>query len=196
MTALAATDDALTALTKGTSGLQVATLAVPRHLEIPFVQIFRPDQRFTLSISSGKIGTFLSLFESVKFVSLTFAVEVTGQSGKLQFAATALGSPPADDNAWLSATVYQRFTGNAHGDTYAEYRFPSTHPFGTELKAVALGNDPPKFYFRFLGTTGDTASIRGALVLQGGGTGIIPAIGLNIYASPKRSDNDSAVGGI
>lgn len=195
MTALGAADTNLSALTSGTSGLEVNQLAAPRHIEIPFVQTFRPDQRFTLSLTSGRAATLLSLFESVKLVSLSFSVEVTGQSGKLQFAATTSSSPPSDDNGWLGATVYQRFTGNAHGDTYADYTFPRSHPFGREVRAVALGNDPPRFYFRFLGSTGDSASVRGSLVLQGGGHGIVPAIGLNEYAAKTRG-SDSAIGDV
>lgn len=184
-TALAATDSTLTALTSGVSALDVATLTAPRDIEIPFVQIFAPAQVYNLSIDTGKISNMMSLFETVKFVSLSFAVEVTGKSGKLQFAADTDGSAPISDTAWLGSTVYQRFSGNEQGDTYAEYVFPARHPFGHELKAVAMGNDPPKFHFRFSGNTGDSASVRGKFVICGGGSGIIPAIGLNL-SLPKN----------
>lgn len=183
-TALGATDATLTALTSGVSALDVGSPATPRDIEIPFVQIFSPGQIYDLSISATKIAGMMSLFETVKFISLSFAVEVTGKSGKLQFAADTDNSAPTSDAAWLGSTVYQRFSGNDQGDTYAEYVFPTRHPFGRELKAIAMGNDPPKFHFRFVGKTGDSASVRGKFVIQGGGTGIIPAIGLNV-AIPK-----------
>lgn len=185
MSALAATDVTHAPLTTGVAQLEVNTLPTPRSLEVPFVQVFEPMKSYTLSLRHGKIATLMTLFESVKLVSLTFSVEITGQSGKLQFAATTSGSAPVNDTAWLASTVYQRFSGNAHGDTYAEYQLPARHPFGHELKAVALGNDPPKFYFRFTGSTGDSARLRGCLVLSGGGAGIIEAINLNELIPPK-----------
>lgn len=180
MTSLGATDTSLPALTSGTSGLEGATLQAPRSLEIPFVQEFSPAQIFEVPISTGKIAVLMTLFESVKFVSLTFSVEISGQSGNLQFAAVGDTSPPVKDSAWLGATVYQRFSGNAQGDTYAEYTFPSRHPFGKELKATVLGNPAPSFFFRFRGSTGSSASVRGVLTIHGGGTGILDAIPLAI----------------
>lgn len=175
MTSLGATDTTLSALTTGTASLEVGGPSIPRDIELPFVQTFEPQKQYMISMQSGRISTLTSLFESVKFVSLTFAVEVTGQSGKLQFAATPNDYQPQTDTDWLGATVYQRFSGNAHGDTYAEYQFPTRHPFGHELKATSLGNEYPRFYFRFLGSTGDTARVRGCFIIRGGGTGILSA---------------------
>lgn len=180
MTSLSATDTSLPALTSGSSGLEVASLQAPRELEIPFVQEFSPEQVYEIPITTGKISTLMSLFETVKFVGLTFAVEISGQSGKLQFVATVDSSAPVKDSAWLGATVYQRFSGNAQGDTYAEYSFPARHPFGRELKATTLGNAAPRFFFRFRGSTGTSANVRGSIIIHGGGTGIIAAIPLTI----------------
>lgn len=179
MTSLGATDTTLSALTTATAHLEVGAPPTPRDIELPFVQIFEPQKQYMISMKSTRIATLMSLFESVKFVSLTFAVEVTGQSGKLQFAVTPNDYQPQTDADWLGATVYQRFSGNAHGDTYAEYRLPATHPFGGELKATNLGNEHPRFYFRFLGSTGDSASVRGCITVRGGGTGILSAMPLN-----------------
>jgi len=180
MNSLGATDSSLPALTSGVSGLEVASLSAPRELEIPFVQTFAPEQVYQMPLTTGRIATLVSLFETVKFVSLRFAVEVHGKAGKLQFAATTASSAPTTNEGWLGATVYQRFSGNEQGDTYAEYVFPARHPFGRELKATVLGNDAPNFWFRFTGSTGNSAEIRGSLVIHGGGTGIIAAIPLAI----------------
>lgn len=182
--AIAATDAQLPALTAGVSGLEVSSLALPREIEIPFIQNFTPMQVKKLTWASGEISQMMSPFETVKFVSLSFSVEVSGQTGKLQFAATTSSDPPSSEDDWIGATVFQRFSGNAHGDTYAEYVFPSRHPFGLELKATTLGNDPPNFYFRFKGSTGNTASLRGKLVIRGGGHGIIQASRL-LDVTPK-----------
>lgn len=173
--AISATDAQLPALTSGVSALEVATPSLPREIEIPFVQMFSPGTTKQLAWTSGDIKTMMAPYESVKFVSLAFSVEVTGQTGKLQFAAVTESDGPASEDDWFGATVFQRFSGNAHGDTYAEYSFPARHPFGLELKAVTLGNDPPYFFFRFKGSTGNSAAIRGKLVIRGGGHGIIPA---------------------
>jgi len=194
MTALAATDGTLSALTTGVSQLDTANLPVPQQIEIPFVHIFSPNVRSRLHFDEGKIGTMLSLFESVHFVSLRFSVEVTGQAGKLWFSATPSSSSPAQDRDWLGAPVFQRFAGNAHGDTFAEYVFPSSHPFGREVKATVMGNEHPRFYFRFDGGSGDSCSVRGNLVVRGGGRGIIDAISLTNLATNKSVPADSAVG--
>ncbi|ALM62224.1 hypothetical protein [Soybean leaf-associated mycoflexivirus 1] len=182
--AIAATDAQLPALTAGVSGLDVASLSLPREIEIPFIQNFLPMVVKKLSWATGEVNIMMAPFETVKFVSLSFSVEVSGQTGKLQFAATTSSDPPDSEDDWIGATVFQRFSGNAHGDTYAEYVFPSRHPFGLELKATTLGNDPPNFFFRFKGGTGCTASIRGKLVIRGGGHGIIKATRL-IDVTPK-----------
>jgi len=199
MSALGATTDQPSTLVTGTSQLQISAPAPPRELQIPFVQIFGPKTKFTLNYDSGKISTITSSFETVTFVSLSFAVEITGQNGRLQFAATTSDKPPSSDVDWLGAHVHHRFAGNAHGDTFAEWSFPREHRFGTELKAIALGNDPPKFYFRFLGGEGDSCTIAGRLVLRGGGYGIIPPIQLetlNAGKSSASSTRDSAVSGV
>lgn len=176
--AIAATDAQLPALTSGVSTLEVATPALPREIEVPFIQNFLPAQVKKLTWLTGDIATMMAPFESVKFVSLSFSVEVSGQTGKLQFAATTESDGPSSEDDWIGATVFQRFSGNAHGDTYAEYVFPVRHPFGLELKATTLGNDPPNFFFRFKGSTGTSASLRGKLVIRGGGHGIIKAMRL------------------
>jgi len=184
MAALGATDTSLPALTTGVSQLDVGSLATPRLIEIPFVQTFTPSKIFTLSLATSRIASIMSLFETVKLVSLSFSVEVSGRKGKLSFAATE-GNAPTTDLGWLSAVVYQRFSGNEQGDTYAEYVFPSLHPFSKELKALAVGNPPPKFHFRFSGDGGDSASVRGKIVLQGGGSGIISAMFLTEVVPTK-----------
>lgn len=196
MTALGATDTQLSALTSGTSQLGITQLSVPTQIEIPFVQVCLPSNRYRLSKNDTGIAPLLAPYESVTFVALSFSVEITGQAGRFEFAARTEVGPPSTDEEWLGAPVYQRFAGNAQGDTFAEYVFPSTHPFGVELKAVALGNDPPQFYFRFEGSTGDSCRVRGRLVVRGGGRGIIPAIKLTTYASNKSSQSDSGVSGL
>lgn len=187
MTALGATDSSLSALTTGVSQLGVQSLAVPQDIEIPFVTIFDPKTRGRLHFDEGVVSTLISVFESVHFVSLSFSVEITGQAGRLWFSATTSDATPATDRAWLGSPVFQRFAGNAHGDTFAEYVFPSTHPFGREVKAAVLGNAPPRFYFRFDGESGDSCSVRGKLVVRGGGRGIIDATTITLLATPKAS---------
>lgn len=192
MSALAATDSTLSALTSGSSGLSSATLPVPQDIEIPFVTIFDPKTRGRLHFDEGHIATLLSLFESVHFVGLHMSVEVTGQAGKLWFAATTSDSAPAKDSEWLGAPVFQRFAGNAHGDTFAEYSFPASHPFGSEVKATVLGNGHPRFYFRFDGNSSDSCSVRGKLVVRGGGRGIIDAMSITMLATNKVAAANSA----
>lgn len=195
MSALGATDKEHSALTTGTSGLNVPKLSVPVNIEIPFVCVFSPQQRNRLHFDDSSILSILSPFETVSFVSLSFSVEITGQAGRLWFAASGSDDLPPTDDKWLGCPVFQRFAGNAHGDTFAEYNFPATHPFGHELKATVLGNPSPRFYFKFSGSSGDTASVRGCVVVHGGGRGIIPAVSLVKYADNKSSSpkTDSAV---
>lgn len=185
MTALGATDASLSALTTGVSQLGAPFLSVPQDIEIPFVTIFDPNTRGRLHFDEGVIATLISVFESVTFISLSFSVEITGQAGKLWFSATTSDATPATDKAWLGAPVFQRFAGNAHGDTFAEYVFPSQHPFGREVKATVLGNRPPRFYFRFDGSTGNICSVRGKLVVRGGGRGILEATSITMLATNK-----------
>lgn len=187
MTALGATDSNLSALTNGVSQLEVQSLSAPQDIEIPFVTIFDPKTRGRLHFDEGTVATLISLFESARFISLDFSVEITGQSGRLWFAATGTDTTPATDRAWLGAPVFQRFAGNAHGDTFADYTFPSRHPFGSEVKATVLGNPHPRFYFRFDGGTGDSCSVRGKLVVRGGGRGIIDATSITMLATPKTA---------
>jgi len=192
-TTLGATADQPSVLLTGTSQLGVSPPAPPREIQVPFVQVCLPNTKFRLSYSQDSIATLLSAYESVTFVSLSFAVEITGQNGRLQFAATTSTASPTTDLEWLGAHVQQRFAGNAHGDTFAEWSFPSNHRFGVELKAATLGNDPPRFYFRFQGNTGDSCTVAGRLVVRGGGYGIIPPIPLTPLVVGKTSSSDSAV---
>lgn len=192
MSALAATDSNLSALTTGASQLSTASLPVPQDIEIPFVTIFSPKTSGRLHFDEGVIATLISLFESVHFVSLQFSVEITGQSGKLWFAATGSDDVPGEDKRWLGAPVFQRFAGNAHGDTFADYVFPSSHPFGREVKATVLGNPHPRFYFRFEGNSTDSCSVRGKIVVRGGGRGIIGATTITMFAANKAVSPNSS----
>lgn len=184
-TVLGATSDQPSVLLSGTSQLGVAPPVPPREIQIPFVHVFLPNTKCRLSYNTGTVATLLSSFESVSFVSLSFAVEVVGQNGRLQFAATTSSSSPVSEMDWLGAHVHHRFAGNAHGDTFAEWSFPREHRFGVELKAASLGNGPPNFYFRFDGGSGDTCTVSGRLVVRGGGYGIVPPLPLTSLATGK-----------
>lgn len=185
MTALGADAGQVDALISGTSALGVSPPPTPRLIEIPFIHVFQPLIRCRLGYVDSTIAPMLRLFESVQFVDLRFSVEISGKSGKLEFAAQTSTDLPLTDEEWLGATVYQRFAGNEHGDTFGDFVFPAEHPFGTELKAVALGNAPPQLFFRFLGSTGDSCRVRGKLVIRGGGHGIIPPVKLTKYTDSK-----------
>nr|UOJ41053.1 hypothetical protein [Sclerotinia sclerotiorum deltaflexivirus 1] len=187
MSALGATDAPVSNLTSGVSQIGITSPPTPTDIQIPFVQLFNPHTKYRLTAADATLRAYLATYESVQFVSLSFAVEITGQNGKLQFAATPSDISPSGDLDWLGAPVYQRFAGNAQGDTFAEYNFPTSHPFGHELKAVALGNAPPRFFFQFDGSSGDVARIRGRLTLRGGGRGIIPAVSLTELATGKNA---------
>jgi hypothetical protein len=192
MSALGATDSNLSALTTGTSQLGVSAPATPRTIEIPFATVFDPLTRGRFPFDEGVIANYTSLFESVQFVSLEFSVELTGQNAKLSFAATGSDVMPATNLAWLGSPIFQRFAGNAHGDTFADYRFPTAHPFGLEVKATTLGNPHPRFYFKFDGGSSDKCSIRGKFVVRGGGHGIIPATTITMLATNKSTANSSS----
>jgi hypothetical protein len=185
MSALGATDTPVSNLTSGVSQIGINSPPTPTDIQIPFVQILNPNTKFRLISTDSVLRAYLATYESVQFISLSFAVEITGQNGKLQFAAIPSDTSPSSDMDWLGAPVYQRFAGNAQGDTFAEYHFPTSHPFGHELKAIALGNAPPRFFFQFSGSTGDVARIRGRLTVRGGGRGIIAAVGLTELTTGK-----------
>jgi len=194
MSALGATNANQSSLTSGTSGLNVSSLPAPQEVEVPFVTSFLPEQRNRMHFDDTGLAAILSPFETVTFVSLSFDVTVTGQSGKLWFAARGSDDIPTTEAIWLACPVFQAFAGNSQGDTFSPYVFPASHPFGRELKATVLGNPSPRFYFRFFGNAGDVATVRGRVVVHGGGRGIIPAVPLVKYADNKASStSDSGV---
>lgn len=189
MSSLSATDGHQSALTSGVSGLALDSLPAPTTIDIPFVVVFAPKSRYRIHFDDARFAAILSPFETVRLVSLSFSVEITGQSGKIWFAACGSDNLPTTDAEWLGSPVFQRFAGNAHGDTFADYALPSSHPFGNELKATVLGNPSPRFYFKFDGGSGDSASMRGRITVHGGGRGIVPAISLVAYADNKARDS-------
>lgn len=196
MSALGAATDLPVSLTHGAARPETNLPPAPDIIEIPFVQVCRPKTKYRLSYTEGSVATLLAAYEFVSLVALTFAVEITGQSGKFEFAATDSKSSPSGDLDWLSSQVYKRFAGNAHGDTFGEFVFPSVTRFSKELKALSIGNDPPNFYFRFEADSGCSCSVRGSFTVRGHGHGMVPPISLTELASGKSvSDTTSSLGG-
>lgn len=161
-------------LNPGHSGLEVQKLAQPNNFSLPFVFEGKAGSEFYIPMGSGRIATILKMFETVKFLSLTFHVVISGVNGFLRFAASPVGTVLKTELDWLGATVGQFFTGNAQGRTSSEYSFPTEHPFGVELKAATLGNPRPSFMFKFTGDPTDVVFLRGRMDISCGGYGIMP----------------------
>jgi hypothetical protein len=122
--------------------------------------------------------TFLercSFFESVQLESAAFTITVfPGINRRVAVCANPLGVTPADA---YESTCFTLAPGAQYGTTVQNWSLPHPHPFGRELKAMALGNPPPRFSFVYLGATGTTtteadAVVRGELVLTLRGTGV------------------------
>lgn len=182
-TSLSASVEAGGSLASGPSALEVATLQHPNLFVVPFVYEARHNDVFYFPMRKGRIGTLSSMFESVKFEAFEFAVMISGHNAVLRFAAIG-GIEPVTERDWLSAPVGQYFVGNSQGYTSTTYQFPSSHPFGREMKAVTLGNPRPSFMFKFTGDPSDKCWVRGKITIQCGGFGLPAPISLSTFNPP------------
>jgi hypothetical protein len=167
----------------GASAMSVSAAPAPRTITVPFVVggITSTQNTKTIDLTSMGRKMIFSLYESVELLSLEFTVIITpGSKKRVYYAIDGNDSIDIKDLQMLNSPIAGLVPGAEYGMSMDTILLPSTHSFGRELKAVALGNPVPTLHFGYIGGTpaGTTAeiSIRGLITVRVSGAGLISAL--------------------
>lgn len=147
-----------------------------------------PTFIFTLALKGSESFTFdfatnshlraaLMLFESVRLerVAATFYIN-TGKNNSIEMGMSTESATPDD---LMDCPVHVQANGFDLGNQVVEWVM-RPNSFGKEIKAMPLGNLPPKMYFKASGTTTEqTGRVRIHLTVALSGVGLIKPVPLN-----------------
>jgi hypothetical protein len=122
--------------------------------------------------SSSIVGAVTKYFESATLESARITVSVSGGSGVTACVGVGTGTIPAGPDGFLALPQCVIFTGSADGLGTGEYVLPPDHSFGREIKAAALGNPDPSFFFCIDAPDSGVAMIRGVITIRVSGAGV------------------------
>jgi len=125
-----------------------------------------------------------ALFESVRLEGLRVDITViAGAARGVEVALNTLQAPPPDTQ-FLSAPVADLALGSDAFPARLSFCLPQNHSFGTELKATAVGNQPPVLHVRAFGGPSNAADtpfafLRGVVDFSAHGVGVLNSIPIN-----------------
>lgn len=163
------------------SSLQLTARPFPGLVRIPvYLDVSNKEVVFDPH-THPQLAPMLSLFESVHLVEFELTISV--QPGIVNAMALAVRS--GADTEYMPYIAYPYVTyvyGAQYGTTEQLWRLPEPNPFGTEIKAIALGNSAPVFHFSMASATGGSpghAQCRGHMLLRCSGVGVVNGMDLN-----------------
>jgi hypothetical protein len=133
-------------------------------------------------VGSGTLLSRCAFFESVHIESCTITGHMLAGSSRWLAAAITDREFSADTSVatMLKAPVANFTQGAQYGGTNLTIDLPPSHPFGREIKAVAIGNRPPKFFVKYGGGTANSDNtdvyVRGTVTISWSGTAPVSGI--------------------
>jgi hypothetical protein len=112
-------------------------------------------------------------YESARLEGFQMTATLTGGRGvALAFGVGTGASLPVTTDEFLAFPMSASFSGDDAGIGVGEFTLPPDHGFGTEVKALAVGNADPVFNWRAASEDPFTVTVRGTLKLRLSGSGV------------------------
>jgi hypothetical protein len=120
-------------------------------------------------------------FESAELLEFRATAHVAGGQTATVAIGAGNGTQPTTLEAHLALPQCAVFSGDANGLGVGEFVLPPDHSFGREIKAVAVGNVDPTFYFCLDSADAAVAMVRAVVRLRLSGVGVptpfsVPAV--------------------
>jgi len=168
----------------GHSQLVVATPAPLPVVKVPFYATLEPGSTGArLSPRTDKAVVALTkYFESVRLEGFEMSLNITGGRGVVVAFGVNTGSViPDATTGFLAFPMSTMYSGDDSCSSVGVFTLPPDHGFGTEVKAVSVGNPDPVFTWRANATDPFVVTVRGVLSLRLTGAGVATPFAIPAY---------------
>jgi hypothetical protein len=122
-------------------------------------------------------------FESARLESFDMTLTVAGgREVSVIFGVSTGASVPKQQAGFLEMPMSTLYSGNADGLGVGDFVLPVAHSFGTECKAISVGNPDPVFMWRAEAEGVQyLATVRGKACIRLAGAGVAVPFSLPLY---------------
>jgi hypothetical protein len=161
------------------------TGAQPRILDLTFYKKITDTTAAQLDFRSNpSFQTYTAPYEYVQLKSLRGIITLPpGIANSIE-----IGIAPTDTipTTMMICPDYIPAYGGEYGTTKVDFQLSNSYPFGTELKAMTIGNPSPRIFYQATGaSTTKVQMLRLNLRIEVSGFGIIPPIDMSATSTPR-----------